>query len=172
MSYSVSTLSCHFIINSCVDFAVCEVQNFSPAWHKKHKVVGVSMLSQALTKAAGRARMQKMWKVCHSKCMALFISVLSHASVIPNFKYWKLLHAHNLSKQVPWQLYVKQLSYSRLHANSTWMHYSSCTPLNLWEELQEWLKHKPGEWIGVYCSTPASIWWLWDTFLPFPITFE
>ena len=33
------------------------------------------MLSQALTKAAGRARTQKMQKVCGSNCMAIFVSV-------------------------------------------------------------------------------------------------
>ena len=53
------------------------------------------MLCQALTKAAGRARMRKMREVCGSKCMVFFVSALSHASVTPNFKYGKLLHAYN-----------------------------------------------------------------------------
>ena len=33
--YSASTLSCHFIVNSRIEFAVCGGKNFSPAWHKK-----------------------------------------------------------------------------------------------------------------------------------------
>ena len=91
--YSVSMLSLQFIINSRVKFAVCEVRNFSPArCEKKHGVTRISMLSQVLTKAAGRARMQKMRKVCHSKCTAFSVSVLSHASVTPNLTYGKLLH--------------------------------------------------------------------------------
>ena len=32
-------------------------------------------------------RMQKMRKVCGSKCKAFSVSLLSHASVTPNFKY-------------------------------------------------------------------------------------
>ena len=53
--------------------------------------------NQALTKAAGRARMRKKEKVHGSKCtcMVIFVSVLSHASVTPNFMYGKLLHACN-----------------------------------------------------------------------------
>ena len=56
----MSTLSWQFIINSSVEFAVCEVLNFSPAWRQKHKVMRISMLNMALMKAAGRARMWKM----------------------------------------------------------------------------------------------------------------
>ena len=52
-------------------------------------------------KAAGRARMQKMQKVCRSKRMVFSFSVLFHALVTSNFKYGKLLHAHNSLKEVP-----------------------------------------------------------------------
>ena len=70
--------------------------------------------------------MWKMRQVCHSKCMTFSVSVLSHASVIPNFKYGKFLHARNWSKQVPWRLHAKWLSYSHLflHTNLMWMHYT------------------------------------------------
>ena len=54
-------LSCHIIINSCVEFAICEVQNSSPAW-PKNKVMEISMSSQVLAKAAGHDGMQKMRK--------------------------------------------------------------------------------------------------------------
>ena len=53
--------------------------------------------NQVLTKAAGRARMRKLQKVHGSKCtcMVFSVSVLSHASVTPDFMHDKLLHARN-----------------------------------------------------------------------------
>ena len=67
-------------------------------------------------------------KVCHSKGMVLFVSVLSHASVTPNFKHGKLVHAHNWLKQVPWWLDVKRPSYSCfVHGTLMWISYSPIT---------------------------------------------
>ena len=61
-------------------------EEFSPAWSKKHGFTGISMSSQELMKAAGHARMQKVQKVCHLKCMVFSVSVLSHTSATLNFK--------------------------------------------------------------------------------------
>ena len=52
-------------------------------------------------------------EVCVSECMPFSVSVLFRASVTPNFKYGKLLHARNWLKQVPWRLHVKQPSYPK-----------------------------------------------------------
>ena len=98
---------------------------------KKHRVTWISKSSQVLTKAAGRARMWRVRKVhlhvCGSKCMAFPVSVLSHASMTPNFKYGKLLHVCNWLKQVPWQLHVKRPSYACFYTPTpTWTHYKSC----------------------------------------------
>ena len=53
--------------------------------------------NQNLTKAPGCARMQKKQKVHGSKCtcMVFSVSIISHASVTPNFMYGKLIHACN-----------------------------------------------------------------------------
>ena len=37
--YTRATLSWHFIINSSVEFAICKVGNFSPAWRQTHRVL-------------------------------------------------------------------------------------------------------------------------------------
>ena len=100
-NYGVSKLSWQFIINSSVKFAVYERENFSPARDQEHGVTWNFMLSQALTKVAGCARMRKISKVCGSKCKAFSVSVLSHASVTPTFKYGRLLHACNWLKLIP-----------------------------------------------------------------------
>ena len=65
-------LSWQFIVNSSVEFVVFKVWNFSPAWWQKHGVTGIFRSSQALTNAAGRARMQEMWKACHLKIYDVF----------------------------------------------------------------------------------------------------
>ena len=84
-AYSASILSWPFITNSSVEFSVCEMHNFSPAWHQKHGVMWISMLSQVLTKAAGRARMQKMQKVRHLKCRGF--SVFSTFPCFNDFEF-------------------------------------------------------------------------------------
>ena len=51
-----STLTWRLIISSIFEFLLREVRNSSPAWHKKHTdSTGISMSSQVLMKAAGRA---------------------------------------------------------------------------------------------------------------------
>ena len=54
------------------------------------------MQSQVLTKAAGCAPMRKMQKAYSSRSMTSSVSVLSHASVTPNFKYSRHQYKVNL----------------------------------------------------------------------------
>ena len=114
----------NLIINSWFELAGTRSAKLLVSIHVALVIVNrhVNFMScQALTEAAGHARMRKMQKVCSSKCMVFSVSLLSHASVTPNFKHRKLLHVCNWLKQVPWQLHVKRPSYSRLllPANST-----------------------------------------------------
>ena len=81
------------------------------------------MLSQALTEAAGHARMWKMWLVSPSKCMVFFVSVLSHALVMPYFKQGKLLHAHYWLKQIACKT-NELFTFFLLHSNPMWKHRS------------------------------------------------
>ena len=64
--------------------------------------------------------------VCHSNAWFLFVSVLFHASVTPNFKDGKLLYAHNWSKQVPMKVARKTAELVSLFnmLNSTRTSYS------------------------------------------------
>ena len=95
---------------------ICSLQNAEILnTHDVRKTVAwKSVMSQGPMKAAGRARMRETCKVYGTKCMVFSVSVLSHASVILNFMYGKLLHARKWLKQVPWLLYVKRLSYLHL----------------------------------------------------------
>ena len=126
--YSTSMLSWQLNINSTIEFAVCEAPNFLPAWQLAWHEVYVRLLNMLECGKCEKYKcMQfKMYRVfCFSTC--ILYTVLSHASLMTNFKHGKLLDVRNWLKQVPWQLHAKQPRYysvAFLSANSMWMYYS------------------------------------------------
>ena len=142
----MSGLSWSFFRNPCVEFVVCEEQNFSPAYRGNSRWLAVPLMTandgrpglfnaeasgttratdcspQGATRVTGCAGMWKMKKVC---CF-LFNYFLERPWLqILMYTCSKHIFMHGRLKQVLWRLHVRRPSYPRFSLiNSTWTHYS------------------------------------------------